>query len=190
METTAMTEPVEMRVTDVRRLPAEGEEQEPRHVVVLEEVGSNRHLLIWVGPSEGTAMALQLEKVGAPRPLTHTLMASLLEATGARLQEVHITRLADEVFYASAIVEGPSGTRAVDARPSDAINLALATGTTIRADRAVLEMVGVDPEQEQKVAEHSGGAVAEERITRAFAEGVDGASEIAGEYRSRWPTRK
>jgi bifunctional DNase/RNase len=70
--------------------------------------------------------------------MAHQFMSSLLEATGGRLAEARVTRLDDGTFYGVAVVEGPAGTREVDARPSDILNLALLTGAPIRVDPVVL----------------------------------------------------
>jgi len=71
----------------------------------------------------------------------------LLAAAGARLAEVRVSRLADEVFYAIAVVEGPAGRAEVDARPSDAINLAMLAGVPIRVDEEVMTRAGVVPDE-------------------------------------------
>jgi RNA polymerase sigma factor (sigma-70 family) len=131
---------VEMRVTDVRRTAATDDRPE-RHVVVLEQVGGTRSLLFWVGAFEGNAVALLLEKAETTRPLTYQFLASVLEAAGGRLQEVRITRLAEETFYAVAVIADAAGTREVDARPSDAVSLALLTGAPIFVAADVLAVV-------------------------------------------------
>lgn len=129
---------VEMRVADVRRKQAE-HGMTSAHVVVLEEVAGTRTLPIWVGAPEGTAIAMHLEGVQMPRPVTIAFTASLLQAAGGQLREIHIDRLIDSTFYATAVVEGKDGISSIDARPSDAINLALLTGVPIRVDPAILE---------------------------------------------------
>jgi RNA polymerase sigma factor (sigma-70 family) len=73
------------------------------------------------------------------RPLTYQLAAGLLGACDSRISEVRITRLTGVVFYAVVVVDGPAGHREVDARPSDAVNLALVTGAPILADSALLD---------------------------------------------------
>ena len=108
------------------------EEWQRRYVMVLAERGGDRELPIWIGPAEAIVMAMFLESAESPRPFTHKLAASLVGAAGARVAEVRITRLADEVFYALVVVDGPAGRGEVDARPSDAVNLALATAAPIR----------------------------------------------------------
>lgn len=128
---------VTMILADVRRRMSE-EGGGPRHIVVLEEVGGPRRLTFWIGEFEATALAMHLEGVEQPRPLTYAFAASLLQEAGGRLHEVQINRLEGDVFYASAIVDGPSGRRAIDARPSDALNLALLLSAPIRVDADVL----------------------------------------------------
>jgi bifunctional DNase/RNase len=135
---------VEMRVVDVRR-GAATEDKPERNVVLLDEVGGDRHLQIWVGPFEGTALAMAMRDVELPRPLTFRFAAGMLATAGGTLREVRVTRLVEGTFYAQAVVEGPRGEGLVDARPSDAINLALLVGAPIRVDPAVLDAVQASP---------------------------------------------
>ena len=126
---------IEMQVADVRRA---GE----RHILMLE--GGGRELMIWVGPPEAVAIAVLLEDVELPRPGTHHLTAALLRATDASVREVRITRLAESTFYAEIVLTDDS---VVDARPSDAIALALVTGAPVVVDTAVLDQAErPDPE--------------------------------------------
>jgi bifunctional DNase/RNase len=92
-----------------------------------------------VGPAEATVLAMSLQAVETPRPMTYQMAAGLLDACGSRVSEVRITRLAGTVFYAVVVVDGPAGQREVDARPSDAINLALVAGAPILADGTLLD---------------------------------------------------
>src|SRR5215210_217221 len=123
-----MTATVRMHVADV--VPAD-----PLHIVLLEAGDGSRRLPIWIPPAEGTWVAQRLREEDHPRPDTYRFTADLLAAAGGELEEVRIVRLAEGVFYAEAVLA--SGT-AVDARPSDAINLALVTGAPILVDEAVL----------------------------------------------------
>jgi RNA polymerase sigma-70 factor (ECF subfamily) len=126
---------VEVRVVDVLRT-------DDRNVVVLEEAGSARRLNIWIGPHEADFLAVHLEDLEMVRPLTYAFAARLLEAAGGRLEEVRVSRLADRTFYAEAVVVGSDGaTRSVDARPSDALNLAVLLRRPVRVAREVLEAV-------------------------------------------------
>jgi len=128
----------EVSVTDIRS----SDDSNPlnrTHVMMLTERDGPRRLPIWVGPVEATVLALSLQAVEMPRPMTYQMTAGLLEASGSRVSEVRITRLAGEIFYAVVVVDGPAGRREVDARPSDAVNLALVAGAPILADGALLD---------------------------------------------------
>lgn len=130
---------LEMRVSDVRRASA-GEGKGQRYVVLLqEEGGKDRGLSIWVGPFEGTAIAMILEKAELPRPPTYSFAASILREVGGRVREVRITRLTDITYYAEAILEGPHGAVTVDARPSDALALGLLFDAPVRVSSSVVE---------------------------------------------------
>jgi RNA polymerase sigma factor (sigma-70 family) len=135
---------VEMRVADVRR-GAATEEMPERHVVLLEEVGGGRRLPIWVGPFEGIALAMGLREVELPRPDSVRFAAAMLAAAGGSLREVRVTRLVEGTFYAEAVVDGLAGQGHVDARPSDALALALVAGAPVRVDPAVLEVADRSP---------------------------------------------
>ncbi|HSK23298.1 MAG TPA: bifunctional nuclease domain-containing protein [Egicoccus sp.] len=141
MTTTDTTTPVELEIADVRRRTIDGQEQ---YVVVLQAATGVR-LPIWIGPSESIALALRLTGTPTPRPLTYETMTNLLAAADARLTEIVITKVEDGVFYADAVVEGVGGSARVDLRPSDALNLALAAGSPIRASAAALAQ-GLEPE--------------------------------------------
>jgi RNA polymerase sigma factor (sigma-70 family) len=133
---------VDVEVREIRR--SQGGEEPLRHacVMVLAERGGGRRLPIWIGPAEATGLALMLESVETPRPFTYKLAAGLVEAAGSSITEVRITRLLESVFYAYVVVRGPGGTREVDARPSDAVSLAMACGAPIRLNG---ELFGLNP---------------------------------------------
>ncbi len=135
-----VTTSVEMHVADVRREPPTAEPVR-RHAIVLEDQGGGRRLPIYVGEPEATAIALRLTEAELPRPMTHLLLTNVIDALGGRVTEVRVTRLAERTFFGEIELDGPRGPVAVDARPSDAINLALLTGAPIRVERAVLDEV-------------------------------------------------
>jgi RNA polymerase sigma factor (sigma-70 family) len=135
-------------VTEIRRGDP-GDPAHPMHVMVLAERDGPRRMPIWIGPAEAVALAVSLESLETPRPLTYQMAASLLDAAGSRITEIRITRLAGKVFYAVVAVDGPAGPREIDARPSDAVNLAMVTGAAIRVDSALLDDV------EAQAADHS-----------------------------------
>lgn len=176
MAVSAKAAVVEVRVADVLRKPVR-DDATRQHILLLEEVAGDRRLAIWVGEFEGTAIALQLAKVSAPRPLTFSFLASVLEAAGGRLKEVRINRLANETFYASVTVARPRGEREVDARPSDALALALAAGAPIFVDPSVFLAGKAWEEAHPEVL----------REVPPGAEGQRGAAEIVAEVTSKWP---
>jgi bifunctional DNase/RNase len=129
---------VEAEVSEVRR--AAGDDPTVRtHAAVLREISGSRRVPIYMGSPEAVVLACSLEAVEMPRPMTYQLVASLLAAAGSHTTEVRITRLADSTFYAVVVIDGPVGRAEVEARPSDALNLALVCGDPIRVDAAVID---------------------------------------------------
>jgi bifunctional DNase/RNase len=117
-----------------------------RHVVILKETGRERYLPIWIGPWEASSIAMRLQGLTPERPLTHDLFASTLEAVDARVARVVISELADETFHARLFVEREGRVGEVDARPSDALALAVRVGAPIFAAADVLEQAGLGAE--------------------------------------------
>lgn len=114
-----------------------------RHVVILKETGRERYLPIWIGPWEASAIAMRLQGLTPERPLTHDLFASALEAIDARVDRVIISDLADETFHARVFLERDGTVGEVDARPSDALALAVRVGARIFAVPSVLDQAGL-----------------------------------------------
>jgi uncharacterized protein len=134
---------VDMQVSDVRRIVHAGQDHD---VVLLQERESDRRLPIWIGREHAIELALRLLGHGSQlvRPLSSDLSARLVQALGGTVCEVRIDRISEGTYYAVIVVDGPQGTTEVDARPSDALALALVVGAPIRADRAVLETTESD----------------------------------------------
>jgi bifunctional DNase/RNase len=116
-------------------------------IVLLKEADGERYLPIWIGAVEATAIAFAQQGVVPPRPLTHDLIRDLLKAAGQELAQVRITSLQDGVFYAELVFT--SGLE-VSARPSDAIAIALRTGSPIFGAEEVLEEAGISIPDEQE----------------------------------------
>jgi bifunctional DNase/RNase len=114
-----------------------------RHVVILKETARDRYLPIWIGPWEASAIAMKLQGLTPERPLTHDLFATTLEELGVRVDRVVISDLADETFHARLILQGLDKVVEVDARPSDALALAVRTGVPIFAADSVLDQAGL-----------------------------------------------
>lgn len=132
---------VTVDVAEIRRSVSDDSSRR-LHVVVLQEREGGRHLPIYVGAPEATALACTLEAVEVPRPMTYQMAANLIEAAGARVIDARITRLAESTFYAVVRIEGSAGEVEVDARPSDALNLALVCGAPILVDAVIFDHEG------------------------------------------------
>lgn len=110
-------------------------------IVLLKESAGSRYLPIWVGAVEATAIAFAQQGVVPPRPLTHDLLKDVITATGNSVAQVYLSGIKDGVFYAELVLA--NGTE-ISARPSDAIALALRTGTPIFGSNALLDEVGIE----------------------------------------------
>jgi uncharacterized protein len=108
-------------------------------IVVLKDVGSETVLPIWVGIFEANAIALELEKTATPRPMTHDLLLNMARGLNAKVQKVVVSELREDTFYAVIWMDHQGETVTMDARPSDAIALALRWDCPIYANRTVLE---------------------------------------------------
>ena len=121
-----------------------------QHVVILKESERDRYLPIWIGPSEANAIAMRLQGMSAERPLTHDLLVSVLGALNSTLSRVVVTHVSEGTFHARLYLEVADGSEAeIDSRTSDAIAVAVRTGSTIYVDERVLDEAGVEPDKEQ-----------------------------------------
>ncbi|MEW6218060.1 MAG: bifunctional nuclease family protein [Thermodesulfobacteriota bacterium] len=123
-------------------------------VVWLKEIDGQAVLPIWIGVLEATAIATQLEQVAFPRPMTHDLLRNVLVALGATVTQIEITELRDNTFYALIDLVTAGGRRLrVDARPSDAIALALRCQVPILVDEGVPAALGADKAEADEAGE-------------------------------------
>ncbi len=114
-----------------------------RHVVILKQLDRDRYLPIWIGPWEASSIAMKLQGLTPERPLTHDLFATTLEELGAQIDRVVISELAEETFHATIMFQRDGRTVEVDARPSDALALAVRAGVRIFASVAVLDQAAL-----------------------------------------------
>src|SRR5512146_178479 len=108
-------------------------------IVILKDVNGNTVLPIWVGVYEANAIALEIEKVSTPRPMTHDLIKNVLSGLDAHVHKVVVTELKDDTFYAVIWMERDGRIISVDSRPSDALALALRVDCPIFVDEEVLK---------------------------------------------------
>jgi len=113
-------------------------------VVILQESEGSRVLPIWIGPSEASAIAMELAGMKFSRPLTHDLFASLILGLGGTLQRVMITRVVDNTYYAEMIIKRGAELISVDARPSDSIAIALRMKAPIYTTGDLLENTPIE----------------------------------------------
>ena len=142
-----------VKVTIADIAPREGKdpttgENTRLHVVILLDREGGRVLPIWIGPSEGIAIALGLKDYPVPRPLTHAFLANVIDAIGATVEEVRVDALREDTFYAVVKLRSGKTVRELDARPSDALALAVLTGSPIYAAEEVIEKAGAKLEGE------------------------------------------
>lgn len=120
------------------------------YALILKETNGKRKLPIIIGAFEAQSIALELEGMKPPRPLTHDLMKNIIDTFAVSLNEVFINELRDGTFYAKLSVEGVSETQEIDSRPSDAIALAVRYGAPIYVEEEVLQEAGVVSEEEEE----------------------------------------
>lgn len=114
-----------------------------QRVVILKEKLSDRYLPIWIGPAEADAIAVKLQGVAVPRPLTHDLLNSVIDTLGGVVNSIIVNDLKNDTFFAKVIIDSSGKQMEIDSRPSDALALAVRTGVPIYADESVLDKAGI-----------------------------------------------
>ena len=120
-------------------------------IVVLRDINGNTILPIWVGIYEANAIALEIEKVSTPRPMTHDLIKTLLLGLGTGIRKVVVSELKDDTFYAVIWLDKEGELISVDSRPSDALALALRLDCPIFVDDSVLKSSKVSSSATDKI---------------------------------------
>ena len=143
-------EKIQVDILGLSTSPASG----GAYALILKEVNGNRRLPIIIGAFEAQSIALEMEGIKPPRPLTHDLMKNILESLGSDLSEITISELKDGTFFARLIFD----TQEIDARPSDAIALAVRFGAPIFVVDKVMDEAGFLPENDDP--ENAEGAAA------------------------------
>jgi len=121
------------------------------HIVILKDVNGTSVLPIWVGIYEANAIALEIEKVSTPRPMTHDLIKNLLLGLETRVHKVVVTELRDDTFYALIWLERDGQVISIDSRPSDALALALRADCPIFVEDDVLKSSKISGAASDKV---------------------------------------
>jgi len=135
---------IEMQVDSIRVHMPSGQ-----HVVILKEKETERYLPIWIGIFEANAIALKITNIQPERPITHDLVANILQSAEMRLRKIQVTSLTNEVFYARLFIAVNGKEVEIDSRPSDAIALAVRLSCPILVAQDVLDKAGVLPEKDE-----------------------------------------
>lgn len=154
-----------------------------QRVVILKEMQADRYLPIWIGPAEADAIAIKLQGVNVPRPLTHDLLFSVIGALGAKVNYIVVNNLENDTFYARINIDVNGKAIEIDSRPSDAIAIAVRAKSRIFVNEDVLEKAGIvfDQETGKPVPSSQSGkpgekrAISEEELRKlsAFTDFID-----------------
>ena len=116
-------------------------------LVVLRDVDEELYLPIWIGQFESEAITLELQGMARERPLTHDLLKSTIQEMGGAVRHIYINNLSKDVFFAVINIDAAGETIEIDARPSDAIALAVRLGAPIYVDKRVMDHAGIHPDR-------------------------------------------
>ncbi len=119
-----------------------------QRIVILKQVNQERYLPIWIGLYEAEAITIALQDIQVARPQTHDLLKTLIHTLNARLVQVEVISLSDDVFYGNLILDVDGQRRQVDCRPSDALALAARTNVPIMVSEDVMSQAGIIPEED------------------------------------------
>ncbi|MEJ2367373.1 MAG: bifunctional nuclease family protein [Acidobacteriota bacterium] len=126
-----------------------------RPILLLKHTADNRILPIWIGAAEANAIALQLEHVKVPRPMTHDLMCGILDQLASPIEKVLICDLQDNTYFAQIQIKRDQAELLVDARPSDAVALAIRVGAPIFVRDDIFDRAGQTEEKEESAEQLS-----------------------------------
>ena len=129
---------LEMRIDSIRVIM-----MNYQRVVILKEKDAERFLPIWIGPAEADAIAIKLQGITPPRPLTHDLLHDSITTLGATVTSIVVTDLQNDTFYARLILDVNGQKVELDSRPSDAMAIAIRANASIYAEESVLDRAGI-----------------------------------------------
>ena len=149
-----------------------------QRVVILRENDSDRYLPIWIGPAEADAIAVKLQDLSVPRPLTHDLLREVIDKLGGSIRHILVNDLQNDTFYATITIEVNGAQEDIDCRPSDAVALAVRAQVPIFANESVLDKAGIklDKEGNRLGQQSEEGASSGERRTEVKEEELEGMS--------------
>ena len=166
-----------------------------QRVVVLRGKESDRYLPIWIGPAEADAIAVKLQDLTVPRPLTHDLLGSIVASLGASIDRIVVSDLSNDTFFAKIVLSTPAGRREIDCRPSDALAVAVRVPVPIFVEEVVMQKASIPIDKEAGKAldasSRQAGAPADDSVSQDeldrmsafqdFIQNLKGLEEIGGE---------
>lgn len=129
---------LEMTIDSIRVSP-----MNYQRVVILKEKDADRYLPIWIGPAEADAIAVKLQDLTVPRPLTHDLLRAVIDILGGSVSYILVSDLHNDTFYAKIVIQKNGDRKEIDSRPSDAMALAVRAQVPIYAAESVLDKAGI-----------------------------------------------
>ena len=166
---------LEMTIDSIRVSP-----MNYQRVVILKERDADRYLPIWIGPAEADAIAVKLQDLSVPRPLTHDLLRTVIDNLGGSVEHILVNDLQNDTFFAKITIQTNGSSKEIDCRPSDAVALAVRAQAPIFAEESVLEKAGIllDKETGKPIGTDQGenpAEVKEEDLLRmsAFTDFID-----------------
>ena len=151
-----------------------------QRVVILKEKATNRYLPIWIGPAEADSIAVRLQDMAVPRPLTHDLLCTLVDSLGGVIESISVSDLQKDTFIATLNVRVNDKAVEVDCRPSDALAIAVRTKVAIFVEEAVLEQAAVSLDEdgnpvEDENAQMESSGIGDDELKRlsAFADFIE-----------------
>jgi bifunctional DNase/RNase len=153
-----------------------------QRIVILREENADRYLPIWIGVYEAESITIALQEVEVSRPLTHDLLKNVFNQLNTRVQRVEVVALRDDTFYGNIVAETNGQTLNIDARPSDALAIAVRLNVPILVASSVMDAAGIVPEEDLQEQEEEGQPLtgqetgdSDERLSifQDFIEGLD-----------------
>ena len=129
---------LEMTIDSIRVSP-----MNYQRVVILKEKDADRYLPIWIGPAEADAIAVKLQDLSVPRPLTHDLLLTVIDTLGGSVINILVSDLQNDTFYAKINIQANGAIKEIDCRPSDAVALAVRVQVPIYVEESVLDKAGI-----------------------------------------------
>ena len=154
-----------------------------QRVVVLKELETGLFLLIWIGPTEAEAIAVKMQGMTVPRPLTHDLLVDLVKSVGGSIRHILVNDLQNETFYAKIVIRIGDRTHEIDSRPSDAMAVAVRAEVPIYVADQVMEKAAIAMDQEtgQPTAPGDSRRAASAEVTEEELQGLSAFTDLINE---------